>query len=365
VSELFEKYDRDGSGAIEFPEMKELLKDLQGGAVPSDQELEWIMKIADKDQSEDISEAELRDALLAWHGYMHLPVEYKQIFEEFDWDKNGSLDVSELQGALSKIAGADVSKGDAEEVLKTADVLANGVISKEEFLGAVGTWYVNVGRQPTHAMSVAFAALNRTPWGPSTKCSWALLVLSVVISAMMGYFALSTALEAGSACGYFLPALLFVDGVLWVVYAAFLVMKGRWVQALNLFLPLPRAAELVSRISGAIVALDMGVMVLLVLTEGVGLFYAFTEADLGKKERLECESTHTAANVIGSPDNLVGFAQAWFVGWTFPFTLLTLIYLIYCMIRIRRAFKHEGDLQADSDSDESGESTDSGGWLGA
>ena len=38
VSEPFEKYDWDGSGAIEFPEMKELLKDLQGGAEPSDQD---------------------------------------------------------------------------------------------------------------------------------------------------------------------------------------------------------------------------------------------------------------------------------------------------------------------------------------
>jgi len=112
-----------------------------------------IMKLADKDKSADISEAELRDALLAWHGFMHLPEEYNDIFEEFDWDENDSLDLSELQGALSRIAGTDVSEDDAAEVLKTADVLADGVINKEEFLGAVGTWYVNVGRQPTRAMS--------------------------------------------------------------------------------------------------------------------------------------------------------------------------------------------------------------------
>merc|ERR1712218_730490 len=219
----------------------------------------------------------------------------------------------------------------------TADVLADGVINKEEFLGALGTWYVNVGRQATNAMSIAFVALNRTPHGPNFCC----LMFSAGLSAMLAYFALDAAFRAGDACGYHLPALLRADGVLWLIFAVVTVLKGRWVQALNLCFPLPRAARLVSHAAGAIVVLEIGAMLALVLIEGVGLFYAYTVADLGKRERRECERTNTTANVEGLPSNLIGFSQQWFALWTFPGTLPMLIYCIYSVIRIRRAFKHE------------------------
>jgi len=355
VSELFEQYDVDGSGAIDFSEMKKLLTDLQRGVEPSQRELEWIMKTAGKDESAEISEAELRDALLAWHGFVHLPQEYKDLFAEFDWDESGALDVSELQGLLTRVSGTDVSETDAAEVLKKADVLTDGVINKEELLGAVGTWYVNVGRQPTRAMLVAFTALNHTPRAQNCCC----VLTNVCVNAMLGYFALDAAIGAGYECGHFLPNLLLADGILWLIYALFLVMAGRWVQALNICLPLAKAARWISHIAGAIVVTELVVLLALILVECVGLYLALAKTELGEAGGEKCFRTNTTENAEGLPSNLVNFSNQWFELWALPSSVLAYIFAIYSVIKIRRAFKRETFLQADFASSDEESGTDS------
>jgi len=355
VSELFERYDVDNSGAIDFSEMKKLLTDLQRGVEPSQRELKWIMKTAGKDESAHISEAELRDALLAWHGFMNLPQEYNDLFAEFDWDESGSLDLSELQGLLTRVNGTDVSEKDAAEVMKTADVLADGVITKEELLGAVGTWYVNVGRQPTRAMSIAFTALNHTPRAQNCCC----VVIFAGVNVMLGYFAVDAAIGAGYDCGHFLPNLLLADGILWWIYALFLVMAGRWVQALNICLPLAKAARLISHVAGAIVVTELVVLMALILVESVGLYLALTKTELGKAGGKQCFRTHTTKNVEALPSNLIGFSDQWFSLWALPSSVFALMFAMYSVIKIRRAFKHETDLQADFASSDEESGTDS------
>ena len=53
------------------------------------------------------------------------------------------------------------------------------------------------------------------------------------------------------------------QGVLWLIYGVFGVMKGRWVQVLNVCLSLSKAARLVSHVAGAIVVIEIGVMIVL------------------------------------------------------------------------------------------------------
>jgi len=311
-----------------------------------------------------ISEVELRDALLAWHGYVNMPTAYIELFDRFDLDHNGSLDKSELQALLTKIAGVPVSESDVTEVLRTADVLGDGVINKEELLGAVGAWYVSVGREPTPSMSIAFVELNRTPGAAPSWC----LFLTAANCMMLCYIALDAGIHAGHACGRFLPSLLIADGMLWELFAVFVFLKGRWVQFLNICLPAHRAAGLLSRIAGAIVICELTVMTCLVLVESVGLVFAFSDKGIflsevsgfSEEEMQLCLSTNSTASQFNKfmqlPGNLVDFGMQYFSMWALPNSVLTLLYGVYVIIRTRRAIKQERNLQsafAEADSADS------------
>jgi Ca2+-binding EF-hand superfamily protein len=160
---IFDQYDADKSGQLEANELKKLLKDYNGGTAADDKEFAWLMKVADKDSDAKISREELHYAMKAWHGYTHLTANFSQLFDKYDADKSNDLDAGELQKLLTELnEGTDVPLSDAEEVLKSADVMGDGKIGRYELLGAVGLWYVAVGREPTPEMLVALTSLDST-----------------------------------------------------------------------------------------------------------------------------------------------------------------------------------------------------------
>jgi len=62
------------------------------------------------------------------------------LFDEFDSDKSGSIDVKEVRSALERIAqwsGSTVSEADVVEAMKALDTNNDGVITKDEFLKLV------------------------------------------------------------------------------------------------------------------------------------------------------------------------------------------------------------------------------------
>jgi len=62
------------------------------------------------------------------------------LFEEFDKDKSGTIDVKEIRGALERIAEANnttVSEEDITQAMKDLDTNKDGVVTREEFLTLV------------------------------------------------------------------------------------------------------------------------------------------------------------------------------------------------------------------------------------
>jgi len=62
------------------------------------------------------------------------------LFEEFDKDKNGTIDRKEVRGALERIAeanGAKVSEEDVAQAMKDLDTNSDGVITRDEFFNLV------------------------------------------------------------------------------------------------------------------------------------------------------------------------------------------------------------------------------------
>jgi hypothetical protein len=99
-------------------------------------------------------------AIRAWHGYVHISEEYADLFDAYSMDGEG-LTLEELRSLLTALNdGAEVSEADAADVLEHADVLGDGVIQRFELLGAIGTWYVSIGRDPPGATKSAVDGLR-------------------------------------------------------------------------------------------------------------------------------------------------------------------------------------------------------------
>lgn len=163
VHEIFMKYDRDRSGALEMGEFRSLLQDFNGGHAPSDQEYAFMMRVADKDHDGVISLGELHYAIRAWHSYCNLDDSVLRLFAEFDVDHSGRLDPGELRELLTTInGGVPVPWAEVQQVMVQSDVLGTGAISRSELLGAIAAWYARVDRKKTDIPTLLREAMART-----------------------------------------------------------------------------------------------------------------------------------------------------------------------------------------------------------
>lgn len=66
--------------------------------------------------------------------------EMKKVFAIFDTDSSGTIAPAELAGLLQKLSGATPTKQEVEAMLRKIDSNQDGVISWEEFVGALQAW---------------------------------------------------------------------------------------------------------------------------------------------------------------------------------------------------------------------------------
>merc|ERR1711963_880217 len=100
---IFNKFDADKSGYLERGEFIELLKEYNKGQTPKDEEIQWMLNVADKNEDDKISKSELLYAMQAWYGYTHMSKEFSDLFEKFDKDGNGYLDPHEFAELLTQL----------------------------------------------------------------------------------------------------------------------------------------------------------------------------------------------------------------------------------------------------------------------
>jgi len=346
VENIFQRYDTDGSGMLEREEVDRFMKDLNGGRSPQDHEMQWLLQVADRDNNAKISKSEFRTLLQCWHGYHYMPPELKNAFTECDQDGNGLLDLHQLQAFLTRVSGSRVSHHEAKDIMEQADVNKDGKLGLYEVSGAIGSWYISIGRKPTTPMCLAIAANNRS----SGRCH---LIINYLVAATLfptvyfplyGYFG-----SLGSDCNLDINHLLLMDAILWGVLTFIVLMKCHWMQALNCCLPLPTAAKLVYQMSWFLIGLEIFVCMLLAIVEAVGLFMTTQEEEAGRQERRACNKG--AMTPIDIPLSLrrahlekypsfLEFGHIWFL-FNLEFNVVCLAfyygYLWYRCYRIRQA----------------------------
>eukprot|EP00281_Chroomonas_sp_CCMP1168_P025756 CAMPEP_0206238090 /NCGR_PEP_ID=MMETSP0047_2-20121206/14625_1 /ASSEMBLY_ACC=CAM_ASM_000192 /TAXON_ID=195065 /ORGANISM="Chroomonas mesostigmatica_cf, Strain CCMP1168" /LENGTH=680 /DNA_ID=CAMNT_0053662593 /DNA_START=10 /DNA_END=2052 /DNA_ORIENTATION=- len=167
IKETLAKWDKSGTGALSFEELRDWLSDISPGAKATDDEVSWIAALANMDKGafkNDKSAAskasvlpgDFTKAVEAWMSYRESKQEIDEMFAKYDTDKSNTLDKAQLTEVLTALnAGTKPDDTEVNWVMENADVIGNGVITKPELGKAISIWYshVNVGESQKGVLS--------------------------------------------------------------------------------------------------------------------------------------------------------------------------------------------------------------------
>jgi len=129
VRNAFMELDTDKSGTITMYELKRVLAERVS---ITDSQVLQIFNALDSNNKEEVNYSDFLAAMMASRIAMHDDV-VVAAFKRFDVDKSGYITV----GDLLQVMGSTMSKADAKQLVKEADISADGRISLDEFISYV------------------------------------------------------------------------------------------------------------------------------------------------------------------------------------------------------------------------------------
>lgn len=157
LTKLFRKHDTNGSKKLERSQVKALLTELDdftpAGTEPSEEELEFIIKVADEECNKCISRKELEDAIDTWKIYTEKRTQLEETMKKYDKSGTGKLEMDELKAYLIDLnGGKPVDDAEVEWVMTEADFFGDGAIRQVELLLATSAWYTRVEERKSSRM---------------------------------------------------------------------------------------------------------------------------------------------------------------------------------------------------------------------
>lgn len=149
LKRVFEKYDADGSNFLEESEVRQLLTDLDmttpAGTAPTDDEVHFVLAIADLNHDGSLSLDELSRGVAVWEIYTSKRKDMSDVLRKYDKNGNGLLEKTELKEYLKDLNnGIEVDDQQVEWVLHEADVLRTASLNQCELVVAAAVWYQHV-----------------------------------------------------------------------------------------------------------------------------------------------------------------------------------------------------------------------------
>lgn len=129
----FELFDADGSGFINSAELLQLLRAI--GQNPTEDRLEELVRIADADQSGELSFTEFVDL---WYSTLQESEMEMQLIEKafsfLDKDGNGELSLVEFREAMVELGNQPLTDKECEEFFRLVDGNGDGTLQFKEFM---------------------------------------------------------------------------------------------------------------------------------------------------------------------------------------------------------------------------------------
>mmetsp|Transcript_43859 Transcript_43859/g.103720 ORF Transcript_43859/g.103720 Transcript_43859/m.103720 type:complete len:211 (+) Transcript_43859:126-758(+) len=143
---IIKAYDVNRSGKLERDQLKKLLTDIESGtpegSEPTEEEIDWIIRVADRGKDDCIQLDELGEAISCWKTYLKKKPLLEEKLAKYDVDKTGTLSKQEIKAYLTDLnGGIEVTDDEVDMVMADADVMGDGVIRVFELQRAATLWY--------------------------------------------------------------------------------------------------------------------------------------------------------------------------------------------------------------------------------
>jgi len=152
AARMMSKYGADDGAVMEPVQLRQLLQDYNGGRPPRDDEVGYMLRVADKRPDEGISRAEVLFALRAWYAFHHMP---KSVGAAFTKHRVGGGPIPSGDDLHSFLVALNeslpVDSDEVELVRSTALGLgaSEGLATPEQMRQAVAAWYLHIEREGT------------------------------------------------------------------------------------------------------------------------------------------------------------------------------------------------------------------------
>mmetsp|Transcript_65025 Transcript_65025/g.135549 ORF Transcript_65025/g.135549 Transcript_65025/m.135549 type:complete len:198 (-) Transcript_65025:106-699(-) len=151
LMQMMARYDKSNDGHLNKDELGDLLQDVNNGERPTEEEIQWVLQVADRQDgevSDQLGVADVQVAVNTWRAYRENKEHIDQVFEKYDADKSGKLEFEDLKKMLTDLNdGVPPADSEVEHVLKKADSKdgqEDGAVNRMEVVYAVAIWYARL-----------------------------------------------------------------------------------------------------------------------------------------------------------------------------------------------------------------------------
>eukprot|EP00281_Chroomonas_sp_CCMP1168_P023599 CAMPEP_0206231934 /NCGR_PEP_ID=MMETSP0047_2-20121206/11118_1 /ASSEMBLY_ACC=CAM_ASM_000192 /TAXON_ID=195065 /ORGANISM="Chroomonas mesostigmatica_cf, Strain CCMP1168" /LENGTH=214 /DNA_ID=CAMNT_0053655579 /DNA_START=88 /DNA_END=732 /DNA_ORIENTATION=+ len=150
MKKMLQKYDKSKTNTLNKDEVGDMLQDLNKGVRPTDEEITWVLHVADSqnmDLDNELDVNEIEHAIDAWHSYTSNANMIKDVFNRYDINNSGQLEKPQLKAFLTELnEGVHPTDQEVDAIMREADgqvVLPSGGINKTELMFAISLWYTH------------------------------------------------------------------------------------------------------------------------------------------------------------------------------------------------------------------------------
>mmetsp|Transcript_28782 Transcript_28782/g.66905 ORF Transcript_28782/g.66905 Transcript_28782/m.66905 type:complete len:983 (-) Transcript_28782:83-3031(-) len=162
---LIQRYDANKNGVLEAEEVVMLLKDQNKGVAPKYSEVEWLMIVADKDQSQNISADEVLQLVKVWFAFKNMPSSVNSCITKYAPTDGPLLTVASFKAMLEDINDfMEVSREEASYVRALAQALGatEKLATRWQLRQAIAGWYLHVDREQTDGIQLAMHSVQES-----------------------------------------------------------------------------------------------------------------------------------------------------------------------------------------------------------